>query len=675
MSSQDNFTVPLLQEDKDGKMYFNKNASTKDKESMRFNSSEDAEYFAEHYKEIAPMMRTFRKGGKIKYDLGGSVALGSMAGQAALSFIPQKKYTDMNGNELGSIDSEGAAIGAGALKGASAGAMLGPWGMAAGALIGGGMGYINQQNQANEMGKVKRSINDNIKSQTRLGGPNTSFNNISTNNDNMYAHGGVVTEDQPGAVAELELQEQMQLPDGTVMGVDGPPHEQGGIEVNVPEGTRVFSDKLKMGNKTFAKHAKSINNRISKLDKLPDTQTKKNTQMLFDKQLDGLFQEQETVKQEAEMKSQKKMFSNGGTIPSEQNGMIPATNVRIMKWGGLTEEEMSNHANLRAFANGGLTQYPGNRPRTPGLITVDNQQLTPEEYVFYLKNVKESHPMTPAQRAEKRNGFVPTVRHGATVADVSRQSRTLIQNNELKPNAIPVSNFSAGKSNAVANAIPETPRKTDHTGTYGAISAAVLSNIAQQSMINRVKTPRTLAPIYLSAGPKPEMIDLSNERATIDAAAAGARYGVRTGSGSYSTQASNLQKIRNEELAGKGRSFQTQSNANVGAMNSWRGNQATASNQSVQANLGIDQTNLENLYNYDLWKTGNRMKATGSMGDTMGNVFNNMTGKENQLAYWDVMRKAWVKHNGTGAQIADTADPTQKKYGGTIKNTRSLRKK
>jgi len=66
MTSFDNYAVPLLQ-DKGGKnLEYIENPSIS-KEDIRFNSPEEAEYFAKHYKEVAPMMRNheeYKNGGK-----------------------------------------------------------------------------------------------------------------------------------------------------------------------------------------------------------------------------------------------------------------------------------------------------------------------------------------------------------------------------------------------------------------------------------------------------------------------------------------------------------------------------------------------------------------------------------------------------------------------------------
>jgi hypothetical protein len=57
MGSMGEYAVPYIQQDTTGKMIFNPNASFRDREAIRFDNPENAQYFAEHYKEVAPMMQ------------------------------------------------------------------------------------------------------------------------------------------------------------------------------------------------------------------------------------------------------------------------------------------------------------------------------------------------------------------------------------------------------------------------------------------------------------------------------------------------------------------------------------------------------------------------------------------------------------------------------------------
>ena len=140
---------------------------------------------------------------------------------------------------------------------------------------------------------------------------------INTSQEMQFAQGGMVLDyNDPNANAELELQETFQMPNGQVGMVDGPSHENGGIAVDLPEGTRIWSDKLKYGGKTFAKHTKPITSKITRLEKEIEeapinSEAKRNSVMLLNKQLDHYFDVQETNKEANEMK---RTFKNGGMI-------------------------------------------------------------------------------------------------------------------------------------------------------------------------------------------------------------------------------------------------------------------------------------------------------------------------------------------------------------------------
>jgi hypothetical protein len=475
---------------------------------------------------------------------------------------------------------------------------------------------------------------------------------MQTTNDNMYAHGGIVDTDQPGAIAELELNEQMQLPDGTVMGVDGPSHEEGGVEVNVPEGTRVFSDRLKLGNKTFAKHAKTLNTKIAKLDKKLDSTAKQNTEMLINKQLDGLFNTQEEMKAVKEQTKQRKLFAKGGTIPAEHNGMYPAHNVTIMRHGGLTHYSGLD-GDPSVVQNGSFANFRENALYKKAFNANKNYSFdlnSPAANNNYLG--KTSNP------AVTENSNLPASFWGNSFAKGAQSvygdmGKAMLKGDMTETTVSPeVKGFNVSPQNM-------------------AFAAAGLTNMIQNQQINKVNRPRTINNVAFTPGNRPAYVNYSNERAAIDSEAAGAREGIRLGSGSYSTQAANLQKVRNQQMMGKGRSFQTQENANRTLDNSYNAQQAAAYNQGVQANLGIDQYNLENQYNFDLWKQGNKLKATGAMGDTTTNLFNNQTSYQNQMDYWNVIKNSFSGNVGKDAAAGSTL--ANKKNGRVIKK-RSFKK-
>lgn len=108
-----------------------------------------------------------------------------------------------------------------------------------------------------------------------------------------------------GGNAEVEKQEVLQQPNGQVDQVNGPSHENGGVEVNIPNGTNIFSDRLKHPTikKTFAKIAgKYTTKKEEKVldDTKSDRLAKLTAKLMIDaknKKLDQIFNEQESLKQ------------------------------------------------------------------------------------------------------------------------------------------------------------------------------------------------------------------------------------------------------------------------------------------------------------------------------------------------------------------------------------------
>lgn len=153
------------------------------------------------------------------------------------------------------------------------------------------------------------------------------------NNYQQYAMGG--QSNNPNA--EVEGDELMRYPDGSTQLMNGPSHENGGIPVNIPQGTEIFSDRLKLpGSKqTIAEEAKKY--ATDKEDKIlsnkKSTSIAKNTAKLssqFKQQkLDELFNAQEQLKQAKLAKYANKLgvslpnsqFKNGGMkLPKYPNG-------------------------------------------------------------------------------------------------------------------------------------------------------------------------------------------------------------------------------------------------------------------------------------------------------------------------------------------------------------------
>jgi len=80
-----------------------------------------------------------------------------------------------------------------------------------------------------------------------------------------FALGGTVSSNIPINVEDGEI---MKLPNGQQVEMKGSRHEQGGIDTVAPEGTTIYSDRLKVNGKTLAERQKIRANKELKLAKL-----------------------------------------------------------------------------------------------------------------------------------------------------------------------------------------------------------------------------------------------------------------------------------------------------------------------------------------------------------------------------------------------------------------------
>lgn len=264
-------------------------------------------------------------------DTGAGLSAGlGLAGSLipmATSFLPKDTYTDNEGNVIGSVNNLGGDVLNGVAQGANMGSSFGTIGSAIGGTLGAGYGFLKNKMGNSEMEDAKNRANirnNNRSLSNRMLNNNNMFAKQDYNNDNMvFANGGMVNinDDMPNATEEVEGGESAITPDGQHIEFDGPTHEMGGIETNLPEGTFIFSDRLKMGKKTFASLAKPIQNKITKLEENP-SKFAKNSKELLTKQLDFLANNQEQIKQETDMKRSLK-FANGGMVKYDGGGQTP----------------------------------------------------------------------------------------------------------------------------------------------------------------------------------------------------------------------------------------------------------------------------------------------------------------------------------------------------------------
>ena len=186
--------------------------------------------------------------------------------------------------------------------------------------------------------------------------------------------------------AEVEGDELMRYPDGSTQLMNGPSHENGGIPVNIPQGTEIFSDRLKLpgSKKTIAEEAKKY--ATDKEDKIlsnkKSTSIAKNTAKLssqFKQQkLDELFNAQEQLKQAKLAKYANKL---GVSLPNSQ-----------FKMGG-----------KKCYANGGvkLPKYPNGNDDP----TWNWQYANPNNMIYPTQVPTYTVPSTPVDQLSTPNPY------------------------------------------------------------------------------------------------------------------------------------------------------------------------------------------------------------------------------------------------------------------------------
>lgn len=131
------------------------------------------------------------------------------------------------------------------------------------------------------------------------------------------------------APAELEKQENVQTPQGQMIQYNGPHHDQGGIQTELPVDSMVFSDQLKFGKKTFADHNKPYVNKNQKAEKFlkggaqgqDKLWAQKSTSSNLEKSKE-LFTLQENLKDQKMNQSIQKVYTAryGGSVPKYDGG-------------------------------------------------------------------------------------------------------------------------------------------------------------------------------------------------------------------------------------------------------------------------------------------------------------------------------------------------------------------
>jgi len=251
-----------------------------------------------------------------------------------------------------------------------------------------------------------------------LGGALHQGTGANINYTTQYPYGGNMQ--QPNA--ELEQGEPFRTPNGDISQVsnNAPTHEQGGVPLNLPEGSEILG---KMVDPVFGKEFKKLGEQLKKaqdryqkvLDEKPTPLARKTAKMMLDKvqgQYDQLMQRQESMKSQQDPTQQQ--FPYGG-MPLMQNGRVVQYPYggQLPKYGKPNESNnysmttplngKSNYNYNWTNPNGNQTYYP---PQPQQFNTVDYNNLpspVENDNTNYSTGIA---PITPGYQ-QKGNDYTP----------------------------------------------------------------------------------------------------------------------------------------------------------------------------------------------------------------------------------------------------------------------------
>ena len=299
----------------------------------------------------------------------------------------QVDRTDANGNIINSGDSKAGEVVGGFLSPSNSliGIMSDPNATdgqkVAGALTGGISDMFTNRHKNQVESSAKETIAANKLAQEEQAKQQAAYQQQQNDYINNAIQAGMANYQQPKGVsiqyamggmnmqpnAEIEKQENVVAPNGGFLQADGPTHEQGGVPVALPGNSMIFSDRLKLGKKTFAELNK-VNN-ISKEDKILESNkygnTSKRTAELMkfakNKNSQELFNAQEALKQ-AKVEAYAKKMGVNLNQSSEASQEFPMGGVKLPMYPYGGEGNMLSYGDDPRFYN-----YQGNKVIAPNL--------------------------------------------------------------------------------------------------------------------------------------------------------------------------------------------------------------------------------------------------------------------------------------------------------------------
>ena len=465
-----------------------------------------------------------------------------------------------------------------------------------------------------------------------------------------FPYGGIIDEHMANPNAELELEETFQTPDGTVGRVDGPSHDNGGVEVNLPEGTKVFSDRLKYKNgRTYAQVTKPITTKIAKLEKKlgenPQDVATANSVYLLKQQLDHYFDDQETNKSMKEMKRTLKM-ANGGMIKRADGSYSRRglwDNIRDNKGSGKkpTKEMLEQERKIKAeMKMGGLIHYGGGGPFE------DEQYITgydPDYGKAVDTDIDLSQYFNPDFSGPMgENKFFKDQGVGMNT------DRGYYGNNNQSfgTTGTTGSTVSTGTTSTTGTTITPPQAKTQswaskNMGTIGQVGAGLTGAALRAYNLSKIKAPGKLANLDFSSSMyNPDLVDYSANINAANRSTISAMDEAQRGFGSSATAQAFKNKARLNQLETTGKIYQGQENVNKQLLNEARQRNQQIRMQEQTANQDIARQNMENAYNYEMWKQGQKNQIIQDLLGTTGDVFGGMQKFQNQKDVADILSRS-----------------------------------
>ena len=129
-----------------------------------------------------------------------------------------------------------------------------------------------------------------------------------------------------GANIEVEGDEVAQYPTGDLVQFNGPKHENGGIDVNLPNGTDIYSDRISIDNKTMAQRKLEREKKAAKFSKMYEKDKSATVKSTLDRVLE-INAQQEAFDLEIQGTANRLTPQNGMT-PKASNGTGPGPTQR-----------------------------------------------------------------------------------------------------------------------------------------------------------------------------------------------------------------------------------------------------------------------------------------------------------------------------------------------------------